>query len=146
MTDDRLTGYALALPCCKRGLKADKAAQPFLERGVFLMGLPKDITADNDGVVSGKFWNSLFTLSGVEQCSTEMDRRSSNGRAERAVHTVTKTLRNVSEQSRREACPQLLPQALWGLHDLPGAISGLSSHRLLFGREPVAFSYVANGR
>ena len=142
---DRLTGYVLALPCRKKGLTAEKAAELFLEPCVFLMGLPKDITADNAGIINGKFWDTLFTLSGVEQCKTEIYRPSSNGRAERAVQTVTNTLRNFLEQSGREGStwPQLLPQALWGLNDLPGVISGFSPHRLLFGREPVGFGDVA---
>ena len=67
---DRLTDYVLALPCRKKGLMAEKAAELFLERCVFLMGLLKDITADNAGIINGIFWNTLFTLSGVEQCRT----------------------------------------------------------------------------
>ena len=142
---DGLTGYVLALPCRKKGLMAKKAAELFLERCVFLMGLPKDITADNAGTTNGNFWDTLSTLSGMEQCKTEGYRPSSNGRAERAVQTVSNTLRNFLEQSRREGStwPQLLPQALWGLNDLPGVISGFSPHRLLFGREPVGSGDVA---
>ena len=109
------------------------------------MGLPKDITADDAGIINGKFWDTLFTLSGVEQCKTEIYRHSSNGRAERAVQTVTNTLRNFLEPSGREGStwPQLLPQVLWGLNDLPGVISIFSPHSLLYGREPVGFGDVA---
>ena len=33
----------------------------------------------------------------------------------------------------------LLPLALWCANDLPGPISGISPHRLLFGRDPIGF-------
>ena len=92
-----------------------------------------------------EIWDTLFTLSGVEQCETGIYRPSSNGRAERAVQTVTTTLRNCLERNGREGStwPQLLPQTLWGQNDLPWVISGFSAHRLLFGRELVGSGDVA---
>ena len=61
------------------------------------------------------------------------------------LRELTNTLRNFLEQSGREGStwPQLLPQALWGLNNLPGDISGFSPHRLLFGGERVGFRDVA---
>ena len=142
---DRLACNVFAPPYRKRWLTAEKAAELFLERCVFLMGLPKDITANNAGIRNETFWDTWFNLSGVEQCKTEIYHPSSNGRAEDAVQTVTNTLRNFFKQSGREgsAWPQLLPQAVWGLNDLLGVISGFSPHRLLFCREPVGFGDVA---
>ena len=78
---DRLTGNALAPPCGRKGLTAGKAAELFLERSVVRMGLRKDVIADIDGIINGKFLDTLFTLLGVEQSKTEIHWRSSNGRA-----------------------------------------------------------------
>ena len=60
---DRPTGYVLALRGRTKGLTAEKAAELFVERCVFLMGLPKAITADNAGIINVKFRDTLFALS-----------------------------------------------------------------------------------
>ena len=39
--------------------------------------------------------------------------------------------------SRKMNSLQALPLALWGLNDLPGAVSPYSPHRLVFGRDPL---------
>ena len=117
---DRLTDYVLALPCRKKGRSAVKAAELFLKRCVFLIGLHKDITADNARVINGKFWDTLFTLWGFELRTMEIHRPSSKGRAGRAVQTVTNRLHSFLKQSGREGStwPRLLSMALWGLNDI----------------------------
>ena len=36
----------------------------------------------------------------------------------------------------------VLPFGLWGLNDLPGEVAPYSPHRLVFGRDPIAFASI----
>ena len=65
----RLTGYVMAIPCCKEGLTSRKAAELFLHRRRFFMGLPREIPADNQSISSSTFFNALCNLAGIEQSS-----------------------------------------------------------------------------
>ena len=51
----RLTGYVMAIPCCKEGLTSCKAAELFLHRWGFFIGLPREIQADNQSIISSTF-------------------------------------------------------------------------------------------
>ena len=78
-------------------------------------------------------------MSGVEQHSSVAYRPQSNGRAERAVQSIVNSLRQYLEQrggSSKHSWVESLTLALWALNDLPGAVSGYSPHRLVFGRHP----------
>ena len=58
----RLTGYVKAIPCCKKGLTSCKAAELFLHRCGFFMGLPREIQGDNQSIISSTFFNALCNL------------------------------------------------------------------------------------
>ena len=65
-----------------------------------------------------------------------------NRPAERAVQSVICSLRQFLEQrgkGKHSNWITSLPLALWGLNDLPGAVHPYSSHRLVFGREPIGW-------
>ena len=89
----RLTGYVMAIPCCKERLTSRKAAELFLHRCGFLMGLPREIKANNQSIISSTFPNALCNLAGIEQAKSIIYRPESNGRAERAVQSTINTLR-----------------------------------------------------
>ena len=132
----QLTGYVMAKLCCKEGLTSRKAAELFLHRCGSFMGLPREIQADNQSIISSTFFNALCNLAGIEQAKSIIYRRKSNGRAERAVQSTINSLRQYL-LSRKVSWLQGLPLALWGLNDLPGALAPYSPHRLVFGRDPI---------
>ena len=132
----RLTGYVMAVPCCKGGLTSPKAAEDFLHRCAFVMGLRREIQADNRSIISSTFSNALCNLAGIEQANYIIYRPRSNGRAERAVQSTTNTLRQYL-LGRNVSWLEALPLALLGLNDLPGAVAPYSPHRLVFGRDAI---------
>ena len=89
----RLTGYVIAIPCCKEGLTSRKAAELVLHRCGFFMGLAREIPADNQSIISSTFFNALCNLAGIEQTKSIIYRPKSNGRALRAVQSAINTLR-----------------------------------------------------
>ena len=60
----RLTGYVLAIPCAKAGLDGRQAAECFLRRRVFLLGLPQEFLCDNASILNSDFLTTLAKLSG----------------------------------------------------------------------------------
>ena len=138
----RQTGYVLAIPCQEKGLDSKSAASLFLDRCVHMLGLPKEFICDNASIINSEFLKDLFAMSGFEQHSSVAYRPQSNGRAERAVQSIVNSLRQYLEQrggSSKHSWVESLPLALWALNDLPGAVSGYSPHRLVFGRDPVGW-------
>ena len=89
----RLTGYVMAIPCCKEGLTYRKAADLFLHRSGLFMGLSREIQADNQSIISSTFCNAMCHLPGTEQAKSIIYRPKPNGRAERAVQSTINTLR-----------------------------------------------------
>ena len=132
----RLTGIVMAIPCCKEGLTSRKAADLFLHRSVFFMGLPREIPADNPFIISSTFFNALCNLAGIEQAKSIIYRPNCNGRAESAVQSTVNTLRQYL-LSRKMSWLEALPLALWGLNDLPGAVSPYSPDQLVFNHDPI---------
>ena len=132
----RLTGYLMAIPCCKVGLTSRKAAELFLHRCGFFIGLPREIQAHNQSIISSTFFNALCNLAGIEQAESIVYRPQSNGRAERVAQSTVNTLRQYL-LSRKMSWLEVLPLALWGLNDLPGAVAPYSPHRLVCGCDPI---------
>ena len=132
----RLTGYVMAIPCCKEGLSSCKAAELFLHRCEFFMGLSREIQADNQSSISSTFFNALCNPAGIEQAKPIIYRRKSNCRAERAVQSTINTVRQYL-LSRKVSCLEAFPLALWGLNDFSGAVAPYSPHWLPFGRDPI---------
>ena len=138
----RQTGYVLAIPCQEKGLNSKSAASLFLDRCVHMFVLPKEFICDNASIINSEFLKDSFAMSGVEQHSSVAYRPQSNGRAERAVQSIVNSLRQYLEQrggSSKHFWVESLPLALWALNDLPGAVSGYSPHRLIFGGDPVGW-------
>ena len=126
----------MAIAYCKEGLTSGKAAELFLHRCGFFMGLRGEIQADNQSIISSPFFNALCNLAGFEQAESIIFRPKSNGRAERAVQSTIITLPQYL-LSRTVSWLQALPLALWGLNDVPGAVAPYSPHQLVFGRDPI---------
>ena len=136
------TGYVLAIPCQEKGLDSESAASLFLDRCLHMFRLSKEFICDNASIINSEFLKDLFAMSGVEQHSSVAYRPQSNGRGERAVQSIVNSLRQYLEErggSSKLSWVESLPLALWALNHLPGAVSGYSPHRLLFGRDPVGW-------
>ena len=132
----RLTGYVIAIACCKQGLTSRKGAELFLHRCGVFMGFPRKIEADNQSIISSTLFNVLCILAGIEQAKSIIYRPKSNGRAARAVQSTINTLQQYL-LSRDVSWLEALALALWGLNDLPGPVTPYSPHRLVFGRDPI---------
>ena len=63
----RLTGYVMGIPCGNEGLTAEKPAGLFFNRCVHFVGLPHEIMCDNDKLISKSFFQTLCSMSGIEQ-------------------------------------------------------------------------------
>ena len=131
-----LTGYVMAIPCCKEGLTSRKAAELFLHRFGFFMGLPREIQGNNQSIISSTFFNALCNIAGIEQAKSILHRPESNGSAGRAVQSTINTLRPYL-LSRRVSWLAALQLVLWGSNDLPGAVAPYSPHRQVFGRDSI---------
>ena len=135
----RLTGYVMALPCSTT-ITSSELASLFLTRFLTFFGLPKEIFSDVDKIMHADFFSTFCQLSGIEEYRSPVYRKKSNGRAERAVQVVVDSLRKLLQQAgRNRKWTDLLPLALWCANDMPGAVSGFSPHRLVFGRDPIGF-------
>ena len=102
------------------------------------MGLPARIFADNQSIITSNFTTQLRLLSGIEQHQSVIYYPSPNGRGEAAVRSVVMALQKYLHQQAGKWV-QALPPAVWGLNNLPSRIAPYSPHRLVFGRDPVAF-------
>ena len=129
----------MALPC-STAIASSELASLFLTRFVTFFGLPKEIFSDVDKIMHADFFSTFCQLSGIEEYRSPVYRKKSNGTAERAVQVVVDSLRKLLQQAgRNRKWTDLLPLALWCANDLPGAVSGFSPHRLVFGRDPIGF-------
>ena len=132
----RLTGYVMAIPCCKGGLTSSKAADRVLHRCRIFMGLPREVQAGKQLIISRTFFNSLCHLAGIEHAKSIIYRPKSSGRTERAAQSTINTLRQYP-LSRKVSWLEALPLAPWGLNDLLEAMAPYSPYRLMFGRDPI---------
>ena len=138
----RLSGYIFVIPCKKKGLTAERVANMFFHRIVWLTGLPKEVFSDNDKVLCSSFFNTLFALSGIEKYNSIAYRPQGNGRAEAAVRQVLEALRKFAwvqryDKKRKTSWVELLPMAVFTLNDTPGAVAPYSPHQIVFGRNPI---------
>ena len=135
----RLTGYVMALPCSTT-ITSSELASLFLTRFVTFFGLPKKLFSDVHKNMHADLFSTFCQLSGIEGYRSPVYRKKSNGRAERAVQVVVDSLRKLLQQAARNCkWTDLQPLALWCANDVPGAVSGFSPHRLVFGRDPIEF-------
>ena len=68
-------------PCSKEGLDSRKAAELFLQKCRFFMGLPREIQGDNQSIISSTFFNALCNLAGIEHAKLIIYCPKSNGGA-----------------------------------------------------------------
>ena len=133
---DRLSGYICAIPCQKKGLTAQVAADLFLRHSVSFMGVPLEILSDNDNLITSEFFTALCAALGIVQHRAVIYRPKGNGRAERALKVVVTMLRLVLCSSAVKAqWVHLLPWCVFLMNSLPGIVVGHSPHRVVFGRE-----------
>ena len=122
-----LTGYILAIPCRQEGLTSNKAAALLLHYCAPFTGMPREIHSDNQSIISSDFFDALCGLAGITQAKSIVYRPQSNGRAERAVQSISNALR-LYLVFRKPDWVYALPFVLWDLNDLPGPIAPYSPH------------------
>ena len=136
------TGYIMAIPTTKLQCTSQKAAELYLEHCAYLMGIPKENSADNDAsIIRSKWWDGMMDLTSIQKMKSIIHRPESNGRAERAVQSIVNALRAYllwRGKNRVDA----LPMACWGLSDLPSPVAPYKPHRVVFGRDPIGLGDV----
>ena len=127
---DRLSGWTVAIPACRKGLQAKKVAQEMWERWWLPFGIPATVTSDQGPQFVGAWWRTLCAAMGVRQVYSQAYHHSANGRAEMAGKTLQQLLRRLHQEERLNWV-EVLPRAVQQLHDLPGP-SGLSPYEVVF--------------
>ena len=130
---DVLSGYTMAFPVTMSGLTGAKAAKKIFTEWVKLFGIPSLVTTDNGPQFVGTLWKNIWSLLGVRRAYAHAYHHQANGKAERTGKEFKDWLGRVTATSSMnwvEASPFV--QRLY--HDIPG-ISGLSHHKLVFGRD-----------
>jgi len=128
---DRLSGWTVAIPACRKGLQAKKVAQEMWERWWQPFGIPATFTSDQGPQFVGAWWRTLCAAMGVRQVYSQAYHHSANGRAEMAGKTLQQLLRRL-HQEEHLSWVEVLPRAVQQLHDLPGP-SCLSPYEVMFG-------------
>ena len=129
---DRLSGWTIAVPCEKKGLTSEKAAQLMLEKWE-MFGIPEVITSDQGQHFVGAWWQNMCARLGVRQAHGIAYRSQTNGRAEVAGKTIIHLLRKLHiEQGLNWV--EALPRVLRHHHDAVND-TGLSPYQILFGRD-----------
>ena len=129
---DRLSGWTIAIPCEKKGLTSERAAQLVLEKWE-MFGIPEVITSDQGQHFVGAWFQNMCARLGVRQAHGIAYRSQTNGRAEVAGKTLIHLLRKVhTEQGLNwvEALPRVLRHIRDAVND-----NGLSPYQKLFGRD-----------
>ena len=119
----------------KIGLTAEKVADVFLEHCVCRMGLPNEIVSDHDHLFSSAFLTTMCEKLGIEQRFSITYRPRGNGRAENAVKATIHMLRLLLVENTQPWL-LLLPWATFTYNSLPGILTPMSPHFIVFGGDP----------
>ena len=88
----RLSGYIRGVRTRKKGLDAAKLARNFRECCIFFMGIRREISSDNDHLITSEFFKTLCAQDGIEQHQGVIYRPQSRGRALVAVKSLVNAL------------------------------------------------------
>ena len=128
---DRLSGWVVAVPTCRKGLQAKVVAEEMWQRWWQPFGVPSTVTSDPGPQFIGAWWKILCAAMGVRQVYSQAYHHGANGRAEVAGKTLQQVLRRLHNEDRINWV-QALPRAVQNYHDLAGP-SGLSPYEIVFG-------------
>ena len=128
---DRLSGWTVAIPACRKGLQAKKVAEDMWERWWLPFGIPATVTSDQGPQFVGAWWRTLCAAMGVRQVYSQAYHHNANGRAEVGGKTLQQVLRRLYQEDHFNWV-EALPRAVQLMHDLPGP-SGLSPYEVVFG-------------
>ena len=132
---DRLSGWMIAIPSKRLGLKAKDVAEEMYHHWWSFMGVPAVVTSDQGPQFAGAWWKTLCALQGIRNCQGQAYHHCSNGRAEAAVKQLEHVLKRLISDDHLNWV-ELLPRALQRIHDLPGP-TGYSPYEVVFGRDRV---------
>ena len=128
---DRLSGWIVAIPRCRKGLQAKVVAEEMWQRWWQPFGIPSTVTSDQGPQFVGAWWKTLCASMGVRQVYSQAYLHNANGRAERAGKTIQQVLRRLYNEDKMNWV-QTLPKAIQQYHDLTGP-SGLSPYEIVYG-------------
>ena len=130
---DRLSGWIIAFPATRKGLRADVVAKQMFHRAWSLFGVPRIITSDQGPQFAAAWWQTLCGCLGIRQAFAQAYHSQANGRAEVAGRELQRKLRFLRETSPTLPWVEALPVAVQHINDSPGE-SGLSPYEILTGR------------
>jgi len=134
---DRLSGWIVAIPARRQGLRAKDVAIEMFHRWWGPFGVPGVITSDQEPHFVGAWWRTLCNLQGVRVAHAAAYHHSGNGRAEAAICQVERILRHVMLDMPDSVWPEALTRVLQFIHDAPGP-TGLSPYQVFFGQNHFA--------
>ena len=134
---DRLSGWMVAIPARRQGLRAKDVAIEMFHRWWGPFGVPGVITSDQGPQFVGAWWRTLCSLQGVRVAHAAAYHHSGNGRAEAAIRQIEQVLRYLMAEMPDSLWPEVLPRAVQYIHDSPGP-AGLTPYQVVFGRERFA--------
>ena len=133
---DRHSGYVVAVPARKKGLLAKEVAVMMIRHWLTVFDIPRTICSDRGPQFTGGWFKAMCSLMGIRHAKSVAYLSRSNGRAEVAGRQLFEKLRKIHITNPRRNWFEEMWPALKAHHDThtPG---GLSSHQILFGRDPL---------
>ena len=101
-----------------------------------VFGIPRTICSDRGPQFTGGWFKAMCSLMGIRHTKSVAYLSRSNGRAEVAGRQLFEKLRNIHLANPRRNWFEEMWPALKAHHDTPTP-GGLSSHQILFGRDPL---------
>ena len=136
---DGLTGWAEAIPI--ENQRAATVARAIYGEWIARYGVPDRIHSDRGAQFESALFSELCEVFGIEKTRTTPYRPQANGKCERFNRTLVSMLRR-AVQKRPYDWEPLLPAVLQAYRSTVSESTGLTPHRLAFGREmrlPVDF-------
>ena len=133
---DGHSGYVVAIPARKKGLLAKEVAVRMICHWLTVFGIPRTICSDRGPQFIGGWFKAMCSLMGIRHAKSVAYLSRSNGRAEVAGRQLFEKLRKIHITNKRRNWFEEMWPALKAHHDTPTPV-GLSSHEILFGRDPL---------
>lgn len=132
---DRLSKYAIFIPCKEAGLKSEGLVKLLEERVIAEKGYPKHIISDIDGRVRGSAFKDWCKKHKIQDRQTTAYHSRGNGQAERFNLTVENYLRAYIDSSQ-DNWDELLPTAQLAINNAHQESIQTTPFHLNYGRHP----------
>ena len=133
---DRHSGYVVAVPARKKGLRAKEVAVMMIRHWLTVCDIPCTNCSDRGPQFTDSWFKAMCSLMGIRHAKSVAYLSRSNGRAEVAGRQLFEKLRKFHITNPRRNWFEEMWPALKAHHDTPTP-GGLSPHQILFGRDPL---------